>query len=405
MHVLYGYSYFRSLVYPDIEEWNRQYFMELNQAGFDVQGFCLTLNPPGPRLTWRELDKRWRWGDRELLRLYERLEQEIEGVDVFLNGSGINLHPEFVARLPCFTVFRCFDDPESSADLSRPVATAYDLCLVGNAAEVDTYRNWGVQHAEWTPMGLMPGSWDQNLTEEKIRNGQRDIDLAMFVDRHSVPRQKRLHHFAQAFPEAHFFGRGWPRGILEPHREDKILSRARIGPNLHNSTGPVNFRLFQLPANGVMQICDNKHHLGKVFELGSEVVGFDSIKEGIDLCRYYLEHEEERCKIAIAGWKRTMSDYTPIAVFSRTIKIIEKYMPAIAKQQPLLSIVKQQRDATRIRSRVSGVYRGLSLEKGTHLLRKIKSRFRFRRFSRHQFHGGTKSDDGEYCNDQLKSKV
>ena len=28
--------------------------------------------------------------------------------------------------------------------------------MVGNVAEVETYRSWGVKHAEWAPMGLMP---------------------------------------------------------------------------------------------------------------------------------------------------------------------------------------------------------------------------------------------------------
>jgi vacuolar-type H+-ATPase subunit C/Vma6 len=70
-----------------------------------------------------------------------------------------------------------------------------------------------------------------------------------------------------------------------------------------------------------MQICDNKQYLGKIFELGKEAVGFDTIEECQDLCRYYLAHDEERRIIAANGWKRALTDYTELAVFSRNINI------------------------------------------------------------------------------------
>ena len=164
LKTLYGYPWFRSEVYGNVKDRNLEYFDKLNEAGFSVEGFCLTLNPPGPCLTFRELDRKWRWGDRQLLQMYEELERALEGKDVLINGPGINLHPEFVQKLRVFTVFQCFDDPENSENLSKPVASAYDLCLVGNIAEVDTYRSWGVKHAEWVPMGLKLDIYDPLLT-------------------------------------------------------------------------------------------------------------------------------------------------------------------------------------------------------------------------------------------------
>ena len=52
-----------------------------------------------------------------------------------------------------------------------------------------------------------------------------------------------------------------------------------------------------------------------MFELGKEAIGYDSIDEAVELCRYYLEHEEERREIAGAGWRRAMSDYNEISTF------------------------------------------------------------------------------------------
>lgn len=346
--VLYGYPYFRSAA-SDIEQLSLKLIDVLRQSGCDVDGFCLTLNPPGQSLTFRELDARWRRGDPELLSMYERLEERLQGCDVLLNATGINLHPEFVERLAAFTVFQCFDDPESSAILSKPVAAAYDLCLVGNVAEVEMYRSWGIRHAEWAPMGLLPGTYDPTLREEDILEGRRDIDLFMLIDRLSPPRRARMDRMAEAFPGGSFYGRGWPRGYLPAGEDLAMLRRAKIGPNFHNSTGPINLRLFQLPANGVMQICDNKSHLGAVYELGKEVVGFDTVEECIDLCRYYLAHDRQRREIAAAGWRRALRDYTEVAAFARKMRLIEAHTPRPADRPTQSAIALRQRERMRWR--------------------------------------------------------
>ena len=335
MKILHGYSYFNSAAYPDIKKWVEEYYGILRQAGFDVEGFCLTLDPPGPPLTFPELDRRWHKRESKLMRLYENLERAINGKDVLLNSTGINLHPEFVETLPVFTVFQCFDDPENSDNLSKPAAYAYDLSLVGNAAEVDTYKRWGVKNVEWTPMGLLHGYYNPKISEAELFSYPRDIELFMIGDRLSPYRKDRMDYLNEQFPTAHFYGNGWPRGMLPNGDEQEYLRRSKIGPNIHNSTGPINFRLFTLPANGVMQICDNKKHLGQVYEIGKEVAGFETIEECADLCRYYLDHENERLEIAAAGWRRTMKDYTETAVFFRTTNLIEKYQTLMGKRNPL----------------------------------------------------------------------
>lgn len=346
MKILHGYPRFHSPS-ADAEQVALQLFNVLRQNGYDVEGFCLTLNPPGPHLTFRELDARWRRGDHELLSMYERLEERLQDCDVLLNGAGINLHPRFVERLRVFTVFQCFDDPESSTAVSKPVAAAYDLCLVGNVAEVETYRSWGVKHAAWVPMGLLPGTYDPALREEDILEGRRDVDLFMLIDRLSPPRRARMDKMAEAFSDAHFYGRGWPRGYLPAGEDLAMFRRTKIGPNFHNSTGPINLRLFQLPANGVMQICDNKQHLGTVYELDKEIVGFDTVEECIDLCRYYLAHDRQRREIAAAGWRRVLRDYNEVAAFEWRMRIIEAQMPRRESRPAETAIALRQRDRTR----------------------------------------------------------
>lgn len=320
MKILLGYNYYN---YPiDVKKMVDDWLGRLRMAGIDITGFCLTLNPPGNCLLWDDLDKLWKMKDKDLMKMYDSLEKKLEDYDVFINFNGINLHPEYVQKLSTFMVYSCFDDPESSKVLSKPVAWAYDLALVGNIAEVENYKKWGCKNVYYWPLGFRYTDYDPRLNEEKIMNGERELDISLVCERNSVWRKDRLEKYYKAFPNGNYYGRGWENGFLPENKKISLLHNTKIGPNFHNSTGPINFRTFILPANGVMQICDNKSNLGKIFKLGKEVIGFNSVREAIALTKYYLNHDEERRKIALAGWKRAITDYNEVTIFHKFINYV-----------------------------------------------------------------------------------
>lgn len=326
--ILLGYSY-----YPhpnDVKITVESWLSRLRNAGFQVDSYPLTINPPNFPIWWKELDLKWKLGDKTLLKHYEKLALKLEEYDVFLNWNGINIHPDFLKQLKTFNVYGCFDDPESSERLSKPVAASYDLCMIGNIAEIETYKSWGVKNVEFWPIGFMSTDYDPTLTEEMILYGERKNDIVLLCEKKYVPeRIKRLDEYSIAFPNGKYFGAGWSAGFLSESEKLPLYLNSKIGPNFHNSTGPINFRTYTLPACGVMQICDNKSNLGKVFELDKEVVGFDSIKEAIEKTNYYLANDIERRKIAAAGWKRSLKDYNELEVFSLIEKNINKLNPKI----------------------------------------------------------------------------
>ena len=326
MRFLFGFSYYESLG-KDVKSWVDARLARLRKAGINVDSFVLTLDPPAHQLYWPELDSRWQKGDKKLLAMYENLGRTLESYDVFINWNGINIHPEFVRQLPTFNVFGCFDDPEASELLSMPVAWSYDLAMVGNIAELERYKSWGVRNVRHWPLGFFADDYDPSLTREKILNGVREVDIALLCERETNYRKERLGKFIEAFPHGAYYGRGWPKGYLPDDERVRLYQKTKIGPNFHNSSGPVNFRTFILPANGVMQVCDNKSDLGKLFELGKEVVGFDTVDEAIEMCRYYLEHDEERRQIAAAGWECAVKNFNEVATFRLVEKYVEELLP------------------------------------------------------------------------------
>ena len=303
-----------AVVYPAYSaarmEEDELFAAEARKLGYDVE--ALPIVCPGGWWHFPKLDEKWRTRSSDLIPQYEALEERLRSKDVLISSGGPMLHPEFVRRLSTFNVWICGDDPESSEVLSRPAAPAFDYCLPINIACINDYKRWGCERVDWIFHPVRPELSAPELTESKILDGRRDIDAVMFCERilGLSDRAQRLDRLEKAFPQAFLRGKGWPGGFISDAAMRETYRRAKIGWNLHNSIGPCNTRLTTLPAFGVMQICDNKQNLGKVFELDREVAGFDSIEECIDKTRYYLEHDAERRQIAAAGWARVMRDYT-----------------------------------------------------------------------------------------------
>jgi glycosyltransferase involved in cell wall biosynthesis len=162
---------------------------------------------------------------------------------------------------------------------------------------------------DWLFHPIRPELSDPGLTEQAILEGHRELDVSLLCERvfNLSDRAQRIERLVKVFPDAHVRGPGWPQG---PVAAPGIYRKTKIGWNLHNSIGPCNSRTTMLPAFGVMQICDNASHFGKMFELDREGVGFESIEECIEKTRHYLSHDQERRQIAAAGWRRAMRDYT-----------------------------------------------------------------------------------------------
>jgi hypothetical protein len=295
--------------------------------GFDVE--ALPIPCDGGWWHFPKLDHKWRTHSADLMSRYGDLEERLRGKDVLIAAGGSMLHPEFIRQLSTFNVFVCADDPESSSVLSAPVAAAFDFSCVANIACVGDYAGWGVQHAAWLPLPVSDNVLDRTITEERLKNGNRDVDLVMCCERiyGLSDRALRLERLYREFPQAVLRGKGWPGGYLSEAELLGLYRQARIGWNLHNSIGPVNSRTMMLPAFGVMQICDCRDNLGKVFNLGKEVIGFETMDECIDATRYYLAHEDERRRIAIAGWQRVLADYTEEKWWHRLLNYIAPHLP------------------------------------------------------------------------------
>ena len=357
MNTLYSWAA-HDLVSPfierDIDAWRSAGFNITSFNHREILGVDHALKP-------LELEERYRTGDPGLLELYRRVRSQIEDNDVFIVDNENVYHPEFLQSLEgVYKVLVSADDPEGSFSSSKPWVKYFDHVFAwgvnydADSLITEKFVEWGARRADLWPHGVREDMFSSSLTEEGIATGERDIDL-VFIGTPTL-KVSRLTALKAAFPQLEIYGRDWSRrAVLADNRVEHgrwnwrsavgsvralmlgmgdiqslpmdqlvgLYQRTKIGVNVHMSYGPSNVRTFQIPANGMMQVCDDEDGLSHIYDLNNEVVGYKSMSDAIDKIRYYLDHDDERKQVAIRGFRRTMSDYRRVDTFKNTMMKIE----------------------------------------------------------------------------------
>src|SRR5262249_49747369 len=264
------------------------------------------------------------------------------------------IHPEVLCNQLSkpIKVLGLNDDPQSSYIRSVPYLWAFDGVYYISPSYSDellfkdALPRWGCPNSYWYPLvtprivylGESPVWPLLDARKEALRRGDaffsdRDIDV-IYVGKAYDSKIDRLvklrRHFGSRFK---IYGK-WQRrgygGILRflkgkpplltrvrpiSHQErTQLYCRTRIGFDMHLSDRPMetgNTRMYEVAAHGAMLLFDkaglNAH--AQIFEPDKEAVFYDSIEDAIEKIEYYLQHEEERQKIARAGFARVVRDY------------------------------------------------------------------------------------------------
>lgn len=271
-----------------------------------------------------------------LMRLYAEVEARVRGeaIDAILVDTCPPYHPDWLRKLPAFKVLRIADGPLAAYDRDFAYAHAYDLVLYHSPAysrDMDMGEKLqyvGAKNAAFWPLGLFDAAFMPERSEDELFELERDIDVVFVGALHlgkmpllakvkkAFGARCRLHGLTSTKKNIYFNARygfpGWVRPI-EQAEYISLYQRSKIGFNVHNRGKYTlgSYRLYELPANGVMQISDGDEYLNTFFEDGDEIIGYrDSDADDlIDKIRYYLAHDAERDRIARNAYRRVMRDY------------------------------------------------------------------------------------------------
>lgn len=272
--------------------------------------------------------------DAGLERMYRDLEALVRSTnaDALLVDNCPPYHPDYLRGLPLYKVLRTSDGPLTAYDRDIPYVHAYDHVLYHSPAYsrdmgmAEKLAYCGAKRADFWPLALFDAAFDPTQTEDSLFTRDRGVDVA-FVGALFPNKMPLLAAVKKAFgtrcqiwgltslkKNLYFNARhGFP-GWIRPLPFDQyvpLYQRTKIGFNVHNrgeyTVG--SYRLFDLPANGVMQISDGGRYLQAFFDVGEEIIGYDSADDLVDKIRFYLANETERRRIALNGYRRVMRDH------------------------------------------------------------------------------------------------
>lgn len=140
----------------------------------------------------------------------------------------------------------------------------------------------------------------------------KEIDVS-FVGQPHGDRRQVIDEMRRAGINIQTFGTGWDRR-LSFEETVRMFNISKINLNLNNACDTrfkqIKGRNFEVPGCGGFLLTGLAENLGDYYDIGKEIVTFDSTPDMIEKIRYYLAHDEEREAIAKAGYARTMKDHT-----------------------------------------------------------------------------------------------
>lgn len=110
-------------------------------------------------------------------------------------------------------------------------------------------------------------------------------------------------------------GSGWENGFASDEEMIDIFNQSKIvlgfstvGKN--DNIFILKGRDFEVPLTGSFYLTGYHEELKEYFDLGKDIETYKSKEDLLEKVKYYLEHEAEREKIALSGYKKCLENYT-----------------------------------------------------------------------------------------------
>jgi len=209
------------------------------------------------------------------------------------------------------------DDPRYFDSLVKDKASLYDHFFTGSEGALPLYKEAGIDNVTFVPFACDPSIHRTiRLSDEQTRIFGSPT---CFVGTYYPSRAKLLGQLGQ-FNLA-VWGPYWrisrvKATIHKPVRGPdlaKVLSASKIIINSHHPDHlnfMTNMRVFETTGCGSFLLTDHCRGLESHFEIGKEVVCYNSVAEFVELVEYFLTHDEERMQVARRGQLRAYRDHT-----------------------------------------------------------------------------------------------
>tara|TARA_R110000744_G_scaffold22045_4_gene56627 strand:- start:668 stop:1687 length:1020 start_codon:yes stop_codon:yes gene_type:complete len=209
-------------------------------------------------------------------------------------------------------------------------APYFSACITTDKFSLEKYHRIGqknVIRSQWASL------------ESKVQSDQMNYKYDVsFIGGCNRYRQWFVTRLANSGITVHCFGGGWPNGRVSYEEVEDIFSSSKINLNISNSTSydvryllsslksilsgvksvfkrvknssQTKARNFEIPVQGGFQLTDYVPTLDDYFDIGKELACYSCVDEAEKLIKYYLNNENEREIIKLAGIKKARINHT-----------------------------------------------------------------------------------------------
>lgn len=264
--------------------------------------------------------------------------------DMMFVGKGEKINTGIIEKISnsgIKTVNWYLDDPFGTINKENKITnlSEYDYSLLFDSYYVDKVKESGQPNAYYLPIGVDP-QLHKEIVPIKKRKHKYSVS---FVGSHCKSRETFLENISdypldiwgyrfQKISKKLSIHKKVHRKIYHANKymshmnkTCEIFNLSKINLNIHHphTKESVNLRAFEIPATKSFQLSDYFKDMKNMFKLKKEIICYEDEKDLRELLDYYLENEEERNKISIAGYKRVIKDHTFIHRFKEMFEKIK----------------------------------------------------------------------------------
>lgn len=187
-------------------------------------------------------------------------------------------------------------DTHLGYDYRLSMAKKADIVFAAQKKAVEDFEKDGVLGATWLPHAVEPIAYPKSILLSK------KYDMCFVGHVNSDNRIDALDAIFKAVPNFYYGQRRFEEAAKK-YGESKIAFNVAMKDD-------INMRCFEVMATGTMLLTDRIYSIENLFENGKHLVLYDDHKDMAEKAKYYLANNEEREKIAEAGYEEVIKNHT-----------------------------------------------------------------------------------------------
>jgi spore maturation protein CgeB len=282
-------------------------------------------------------------------RLFQQIRREKPNLIFFLEGElGKETLKEMKGladQIGAKTLWWASDDHWMFNRISKKLAPYFHWVVTTDSRAPNKYLKLGYKN-------VIHSQWAYNQYYFQPQSLPKIYDVS-FVGQPHGKRRKMIEKIRKAGINVNCWGYGWPSGVLSQEEMVKVFCQSKINLHFSMSSGklwknfaqiflkkegerkrrklmidsPLNWldnfksflgtfrtqikgKNFEVPAVGGFLLTEDADNLKDYYEIGKEIACFKGIDDCLEKIKYYLNHDEEREKIARAGFQRAAREHT-----------------------------------------------------------------------------------------------